>query len=249
MASVPECGPAVVAPSSRTVAGGDASGCRRSDRYGVVGLGPARARDGPAAIVASHPGRPAAGSARCGQHRGRARARDGRGTPRADGASRRGGVPQGRFSGAAQPRKAPPAGGRSTRPVAAAFGRGAGRASSLRGLRPGHGHRRGQPARRATWRHDESVACGARHMTSQDTSEELQPSLPARVLITIVGLYQRTAALRAPRCRFYPTCSQYAIDSVRLHGAARGGLYALARVARCHPWHEGGVDPVKPRKS
>jgi hypothetical protein len=45
-------------------------------------------------------------------------------------------------------------------------------------------------------------------------------------------------------CRFYPTCSSYAITAVERHGALRGGAMSLARLLRCHPWHPGGVDPV-----
>ncbi|MDH3689762.1 MAG: membrane protein insertion efficiency factor YidD [Gammaproteobacteria bacterium] len=45
-------------------------------------------------------------------------------------------------------------------------------------------------------------------------------------------------------CRFYPSCSQYAIDAVEYHGATKGVGMALRRVLRCHPWHRGGVDPV-----
>ena len=48
------------------------------------------------------------------------------------------------------------------------------------------------------------------------------------------------------KCRFYPTCSNYAIEALRVHGAARGSLLAARRVCRCHPWHEGGVDFVPP---
>lgn len=73
-----------------------------------------------------------------------------------------------------------------------------------------------------------------------------RPSLLARVLTALIGLYQRTAGFRAPRCRFHPTCSQYAVESMRVHGALRGTAYAIARIARCHPWHPGGLDPVKP---
>jgi putative membrane protein insertion efficiency factor len=47
-------------------------------------------------------------------------------------------------------------------------------------------------------------------------------------------------------CRFYPTCSNYAIEALRTHGAARGSLLAARRVCRCHPWNAGGVDPVPP---
>ncbi len=45
-------------------------------------------------------------------------------------------------------------------------------------------------------------------------------------------------------CRFYPSCSSYAETAIRSHGVLRGGWMALRRLARCHPWHEGGFDPV-----
>jgi putative membrane protein insertion efficiency factor len=70
----------------------------------------------------------------------------------------------------------------------------------------------------------------------------------ARVLVGLVRLYQLTARLRAPRCRFLPTCSAYAVECLTVHGAARGGWLALRRLGRCHPWHAGGFDPVPPRK-
>lgn len=85
-------------------------------------------------------------------------------------------------------------------------------------------------------------------MTSMEAGTPRR-SLLARALLAVVGLYQRTAALRQPRCRFYPSCSQYAVESIEVHGALRGSVYATGRVLRCHPWHEGGIDPVKPRKS
>lgn len=49
-----------------------------------------------------------------------------------------------------------------------------------------------------------------------------------------------------PRCRFYPSCSNYAIEALRVHGAVRGSWLAARRVGRCHPWHAGGLDPVPP---
>lgn len=67
----------------------------------------------------------------------------------------------------------------------------------------------------------------------------------SRVLIALVRAYRY---LLAPwwggQCRFTPTCSQYAMDALREHGTWRGSLLALRRVSRCHPWHEGGYDPV-----
>jgi uncharacterized protein len=68
------------------------------------------------------------------------------------------------------------------------------------------------------------------------------------VLLGLVTLYRATAPLRAPRCRFHPTCSSYAVVAIERHGAARGGWLALRRLGRCHPWNPGGVDHVPPRK-
>lgn len=49
-----------------------------------------------------------------------------------------------------------------------------------------------------------------------------------------------------PRCRFHPSCSQYALEALQLHGSLRGSWLTLRRVARCHPWHPGGIDHVPP---
>ncbi|MDD3395827.1 MAG: membrane protein insertion efficiency factor YidD [Acidaminococcaceae bacterium] len=48
-----------------------------------------------------------------------------------------------------------------------------------------------------------------------------------------------------PHCRFYPTCSQYALEAVEKYGALKGGYLAVCRIARCNPYHKGGYDPVK----
>ena len=45
-------------------------------------------------------------------------------------------------------------------------------------------------------------------------------------------------------CRFYPTCSSYALDAIERFGALRGSYLTLIRLSKCHPWHEGGLDPV-----
>jgi len=50
--------------------------------------------------------------------------------------------------------------------------------------------------------------------------------------------------LLGPRCRFYPSCSSYALEAVESFGAARGSWLAAKRICKCHPWHPGGFDPV-----
>jgi uncharacterized protein len=71
------------------------------------------------------------------------------------------------------------------------------------------------------------------------------PSLTARALLAGVQFYRRRLSpLKPPVCRFYPTCSAYALLAIERFGAARGTLLASARIARCHPLHPGGFDPV-----
>lgn len=65
------------------------------------------------------------------------------------------------------------------------------------------------------------------------------------LLIGLLRLYRYLLSpLLGNNCRFYPSCSEYAEDAVRMHGATQGGWLAVKRVCRCHPWHAGGVDPV-----
>jgi len=67
----------------------------------------------------------------------------------------------------------------------------------------------------------------------------------ARFLLSVISIYRRyISPLKAPSCRFYPTCSAYAEEAIRRYGPWRGGTLAIRRVARCHPWHPGGHDPV-----
>jgi len=64
-------------------------------------------------------------------------------------------------------------------------------------------------------------------------------------LILIIRLYKLLVSpWLGSHCRFYPSCSSYAIEAVERHGALRGSWLALRRLSHCHPWHEGGVDPV-----
>jgi hypothetical protein len=64
----------------------------------------------------------------------------------------------------------------------------------------------------------------------------------------LTGLIRAYQLLLGPwwggRCRFTPTCSEYAIEAIRTHGSLRGAWLASRRLARCHPWCEGGFDPV-----
>lgn len=71
-----------------------------------------------------------------------------------------------------------------------------------------------------------------------------RPSLGARLLLIFVRGYQHLRAGRPSPCRYWPTCSQYAIEAIEARGAWRGGWLATRRVARCHPWGGHGVDPV-----
>jgi putative membrane protein insertion efficiency factor len=70
-------------------------------------------------------------------------------------------------------------------------------------------------------------------------------TLGARALMGLIRGYKRAISPLLPRsCRFYPTCSSYALTSVERFGALRGGWLAARRIARCNPWNPGGVDPV-----
>jgi putative membrane protein insertion efficiency factor len=72
----------------------------------------------------------------------------------------------------------------------------------------------------------------------------------SRPLILLVRGYQRwISPLLPPVCRFYPTCSEYAVEALRVHGAIRGLALTAWRLLRCAPWHPGGVDLVPPCRS
>ena len=67
----------------------------------------------------------------------------------------------------------------------------------------------------------------------------------AEGLVLVVRLYQWTLRpFIGAQCRFEPSCSHYAVESLRAHGAGRGSMLAAGRVLRCNPWNEGGYDPV-----
>lgn len=73
-------------------------------------------------------------------------------------------------------------------------------------------------------------------------------SFGAKVLIVLIKGYRLfISPLLGPRCRFNPTCSQYGLDAIRIHGAIKGSWLTLKRVLKCHPLSAGGEDPVPPK--
>jgi putative membrane protein insertion efficiency factor len=69
------------------------------------------------------------------------------------------------------------------------------------------------------------------------------PLLPRNVVLVLLGMYRGTIShVYGDVCRYYPSCSAYAVGAVQQHGAAKGGVLAIARILRCHPWAAGGVD-------
>jgi uncharacterized protein len=80
--------------------------------------------------------------------------------------------------------------------------------------------------------------------------------MPGWLLLGVIRLYQRTISPVLPvvtlggcACRFTPTCSHYAADAIRVHGATRGVWLTLRRLVKCTPLHPGGDDPVPPRRA
>lgn len=67
-----------------------------------------------------------------------------------------------------------------------------------------------------------------------------------KLLILLIRFYRKwISPMMGPHCRFYPTCSQYALEAVTKYGALKGGWMSLKRICRCNPWNPGGYDPVK----
>jgi len=70
----------------------------------------------------------------------------------------------------------------------------------------------------------------------------------AAPLLALLWVYQRVVSpALGPACRYYPSCSQYAVEAIRMHGPLVGPFLAISRLCRCHPWAAGGLDPVPPR--
>ena len=83
-------------------------------------------------------------------------------------------------------------------------------------------------------------------MANPVTDTEKNVASPgARLLLLIVSFYRYAISPLLPsRCRFYPTCSSYAVEAIQRHGALRGGWLTCKRLARCHPWGSHGIDHV-----
>ncbi len=68
------------------------------------------------------------------------------------------------------------------------------------------------------------------------------------LIFLIQGYRYLLSPVMGPHCRYHPTCSSYAQIALETHGVLRGGSLAVKRICRCHPWHEGGFDPVPEKK-
>ena len=67
-----------------------------------------------------------------------------------------------------------------------------------------------------------------------------------KIMIILIRFYQLCISpMLGNNCRYYPTCAQYAIEAIEKKGIIRGSWMAVKRICRCHPWHDGGYDPVK----
>lgn len=82
-------------------------------------------------------------------------------------------------------------------------------------------------------------------MGNGDNKPETEKSLLAMIFYGFFRFYQLVISpYLAPRCRYQPTCSSYAIEAIETHGALKGGWLATKRIGRCHPWGGFGYDPV-----
>ena len=80
------------------------------------------------------------------------------------------------------------------------------------------------------------------------SEQDRRVSPAARVMMLLVRGYQIVLSpFMGGNCRFYPSCSNYGLEAIEVHGAFKGSWLAIRRIGRCHPFHDGGIDPVPPR--
>src|SRR6266511_1957992 len=121
------------------------------------------------------------------------------------------------------------------------FGPGRGRSPiGRRGVVPGRRHRHAERARRGGASHWRRGVSRGLHRESR------QSPLGGALVVAIRGYQRWISPALGPRCRFYPSCSEYAKTAIQLHGALRGSWLALRRLAKCQPFHPGGIDHVPP---
>jgi uncharacterized protein len=72
--------------------------------------------------------------------------------------------------------------------------------------------------------------------------------VPRHAIMAVIRTYQVLSSPFPPSCRYYPTCSAYTMEAVKIHGALRGSWLGLRRIGRCHPFGAGGSDPVPEKK-
>lgn len=65
-----------------------------------------------------------------------------------------------------------------------------------------------------------------------------------KIILFLIKCYQKISAYTPPRCRFYPTCSEYTRQAIEKYGIVKGGILSVKRIVKCHPLNEGGYDPV-----
>jgi putative membrane protein insertion efficiency factor len=65
-----------------------------------------------------------------------------------------------------------------------------------------------------------------------------------KIVLFLIKIYQKLSSLTPPRCRFYPTCSEYTKQAIIKYGLFKGGCLGLKRICKCHPLNEGGYDPI-----